>query len=84
MMNAEHIHDKVTRDEGLAAQLAASDETASKILEKLYLSTVSRYPSDQERAAAEPLFGHDPKQRRKASEDLLWALMNSPEFLLQD
>ena len=84
MMNAEHIHDKVTRDDGRVAKLAISDQSASQILDELYLSTVSRYPNNQERAAAEPLLGQDPKQRRKASEDLLWALINSPEFLLQD
>ena len=82
LMNAEHLHDKVTSDTGRAAELAASERSVSGIVEELYLATYSRYPTEQERAAVEPLFGDSPKERRRATEDLLWTLVNTPEFLL--
>jgi hypothetical protein len=31
--------------------------------------------------AAVPRFGTEPKQRQTATEDVLWALLNCPEFV---
>ncbi len=84
MMNAQHMHDKVTNDQGRAAKLAESDLKAGQILDELYLSAYSRYPNAEEHSAAEPLFGASTDQRRKATEDLMWAVLNTPEFLLKN
>jgi hypothetical protein len=82
LMNAPKIHAKVTDDEGRAARLAASDRTAAEIVEELYLSTYSRYPTHEETAELAPLFGDSAEKRRMAAEDVLWALINTPEFML--
>ncbi len=84
MMNAPRIHEKVVSDSGRAAELATSERAPAEIAEELYLAAYARYPTDDERAAIVPLFGEDSASRRQATEDLMWALLNTPEFLFKD
>jgi len=84
MMNAQHLHDKVIHESGRALQLASGERSSTEILNELYLSTFSRFPSEEEIQAAKPLFGDNAEERQRATEDLLWSLLNSPEFLLQN
>jgi hypothetical protein len=51
-----------------------------QMIEDLYLSTFSRYPTPQEIATAAAYIDGD-TEPRKATEDLLWTLLNSREFL---
>jgi hypothetical protein len=82
LMNSPALHAKVTSDEGRAAALAASKKTAIQIAEELYLLVYCRHPDDAERSNALRRFERSP--RRQATEDLLWALMNTPEFVFKD
>jgi hypothetical protein len=87
LMNAPGLHAKVTNDDGLPARLAAAGQNADQVAEELYLRVYARLPADEERQiVAEVLAeaGDDPKARRAAVEDLLWALLNTPEFLFKD
>jgi hypothetical protein len=84
LMNAPKIHQKVVHKEGRAAQLATSDLNSSQIVTNLYLTTYARYPSEEELATVVPLFGDSADERRAATEDLMWALVNTPEFMLSD
>jgi hypothetical protein len=84
LMNAPAIHAKVTSDNGLAAQLAASEKTPEAIAEALYLAAYSRFPDEEERAIAKTFFEEEGTNRRQATEDLLWALLNTPEFVFKD
>ncbi len=83
LMNAPALHKKVTGDAGLAAQLAASERTPQQIVEELYLATYSRFPTAEEMADIGPIVEQHPN-RRQATEDLLWALINTPEFIFKD
>jgi hypothetical protein len=83
LMNAPNLHRKVTHDEGRAAELAASPKSPREIVEELYLSTYSRLPTPEELSGVAPLFEQNPN-RRAATEDLLWALLNTPEFIFKD
>jgi hypothetical protein len=86
LMNAPGLHAKITGDAGLPARLAASSRGPREIGEELYLRTYSRFPTDDEaKLVAEVLGeGKDSRGRRTAIEDLLWALINTPEFLFKD
>jgi hypothetical protein len=84
LMNAPNLHRKVTADEGQAAKLAASSKTVPEIVEELYLLAYCRLPSEAERSAASKRFEKKEVTRRKAAEDLLWALVNTPEFVFND
>ena len=86
MMNALDLHKKVISDKARPALLATSEEPPEKIAEELYLWVYGRMPDEEERQFAVSLFGDgkDQKVRRQAAEDLLWALVNTPEFLFKD
>jgi hypothetical protein len=84
LMNSPGLHAKVTSDAGRAAQLAASGKTPREIVEELYLLVYSRFPSTEESELALGIFKDGASERRKATEDLLWALINTPEFVFKD
>jgi len=83
LMNSPELHKKITHDDGRAAKLAASDRPPHEIVDELYLLIYSRFPTGEERQAVTAVFeaGAD---RRAATEDLMWALMNTPEFIFKD
>ena len=83
LMNAPNLHRKVTSDEGRAARLAASDKKADEIVDELYLLVYARLPASGERQVAADWFA-SAASRRQATEDLVWALLNTPEFLFKD
>jgi hypothetical protein len=84
LMNAPALHRKVTSDKGTAAELAASERTADQIVEELYLLIYSRMPEPEEREIGRQLFAEKDMTRRQATEDLMWALLNTPEFVFKD
>lgn len=84
LMNAPQLHQKVTSDQGRAAALAASDLTPDQIVEQVYLLVYSRLPVDEERTIGRELFAEKDITRRRATEDLMWALINTPEFMFKD
>lgn len=83
LMNSQRLYDKVTSDSGLAATLASSDLEADKVIDELYLSVYSRFPTEEEKAAAVALLNEDSASRRKTVEGLLWAMLNTPEFVFK-
>ena len=84
LMNAPNLHHKVTDDQSCAVRLAASDKKPPEIVEELYLLAYSRYPTAGELSSLVPLFGASAAERRRTAEDLLWALLNTPEFVFKD
>ena len=83
-MNSPNLHRKVTADNGRAAELAKSNKSPREIVEEIYLSVYTRPPGDDERRIAEALFAEPGTTRRRATEDRLWALVNTPEFVFKD
>jgi hypothetical protein len=84
LMNAPELHKKVTSDAGRAARLAGGKESPRAIVEELYLLAYARRPTDDERDVGLSLFDGRRADRRAAVEDLMWALINSAEFVLKD
>jgi hypothetical protein len=84
LMNAPLIHQRVTSDNGRAAMLAASNQSTQQIIEELYLAIYSRMPDQQELAIGAAVFGEQGVSRRQATEDLMWALLNTAEFIMKD
>jgi hypothetical protein len=84
LMNSPALHKKVTDDSGRCAELAKSQKTPAEIADELYLLAYCRLPSDTERAAAVKRFEKKGATRRSATEDLMWALVNTPEFVFND
>jgi hypothetical protein len=84
LMNAPRLHAKVTGDDSRPAKLVKADKTPEQIVEDLYLYVYSRLPTDAERKNAADIFSADPSKHRETAEDLLWALLNTPEFLFKN
>lgn len=81
LLNSPEIAQKIRHRRGRARQLAASKRSPRDIVTDLYLATLSRYPTSQEHALMLEAFGPDKTHRQSAGEDILWALLNSKEFL---
>ncbi len=84
LMNSENLHRKVAADSGWAARLAGSKRGSAEIVEELYLAVYSRRPDSEERIIGQGVFNKKGTTRRQATEDLLWALINTPEFVFKD
>lgn len=84
LMNSEQLYNRVASKEGRVARLAASDLTPAQLVDELYLSIYSRRPTDAELKLAVELYESDGTDRRKLTEDFMWALMNTPEFVFKD
>jgi hypothetical protein len=79
-MNNRFILDKTTSKDNYAAALAADQRSDPEKLGELFLTAFSREPTPLEmRNAIEYLASETDK--RKAYGNLLWALMNTKEFM---
>jgi len=92
LFNSRDVQDKLTSDKGLPAHFAAdTHEDAGQKLADLYFAALGRAPDASELQLAngyiqKMLTGNsgkeDPKlTRRHAYEDIVWALLNTKEFL---
>jgi hypothetical protein len=83
LMNSDQLHAKLTSADPAARvqRLAASAATPAEIVTELYLACYARLPQEDELLAATAAFTDDPAARRQAVEDVLWALLNSAEFV---
>ena len=79
-ISGDTIHGKVRDESGVLTRLLAAGLSHQEIVEELYLRTVSRYPNPSEQRRVEVVVSRSPDSR-KGFEDLLWALLNSKEFL---
>ncbi len=80
MISAEFVASKLRSGNGVAARMAASGRPVAEVIDELYLSALSRLPTEAEKKVllAQPI---SDKQRREKFEDMLWVLMNTKEFL---
>lgn len=83
LMNSQSVHDKVVSDAGIAAALGTSDKSNEDIIDELYLSVYARFPTDDEKSATVRFLAERADARRKAVQDLLWAMLNTPEFIFK-
>lgn len=92
LLNAKDIQDKLASDTGAAAKLAADPRSDDEKLRELYLTAYARVPEPSELALAKahlakPRNGPDgkpleaDKAKRQGYENILWAILNTKEFL---
>ena len=80
LMKSTVVNDRVLASaQGTVAALVNSTRTDDEIIDELYMSTSARTPSPAERAVARRTLAGN---RSRGTEDMLWALVNSPEFLV--
>lgn len=92
LMNAADVKAKLITNNGRADTLSKAEMSEPQKLQELYLAAFSRVPSADELKVAEAYLAKprtdaqgkplDPKlAKRQGYEDLLWALINTKEFL---
>ncbi len=86
MLNSTHIQRKLEQSpkiQGLlaAGQRAPSTDGRRQVVGILYLTILSRFPTEEELKIALQSMDANKKARREAVIDLAWALINSAEFM---
>jgi hypothetical protein len=84
LMNSVELDRRIKSDEGQAARWATSEMSGEEIAVELYLSIFSRYPDETELSYVSELIDNAGSERRTKLEDLMWAMLNAPEFFIQN
>jgi len=82
MLNSATMQSKLQSGPKLKAMLSSGGKP-NEIAERLYLTILSRFPTDADVKAAEEHAKTGVAKGRDVWVDLAWALINSPEFLLR-
>ena len=61
--------------------MARSNLSPGEIIDELYLGTLSRFPTAQERTLMLRIFTEAGNDRQAAAEDVLWSLLNMRSFV---
>ena len=80
MINSNYVNKKLRSSTGVLTRLIKEKPDNQELITELYLSTLSRFPTDPEAEMAEVYITESPKYRT-GCEDLLWALISSRSFL---
>ena len=83
LMNSDVLNGKLTSKDAASRpqRLATSSTSPRDIVTELYLACYGRLPTEDELQLSTAPFTDDPATRRRAIEDVLWALVNSAEFV---
>ena len=80
--NGNTINEKLQAEKGRITRFLQQETPDELIVEEAYLSMLSRYPTDAERAGIVSVLAESSStQRRAVIEDIYWAIMSSREFL---
>ncbi len=79
LMNGDTTTQKI-QGGGLIAQRLAAKRSPTEIIEELYVRTMTRRPTPEERLKLAAIVAAEP-DRQKALEDVFWGLLNSREFM---
>ncbi|WP_425615990.1 DUF1549 domain-containing protein [Anatilimnocola sp. NA78] len=79
-LNGDTLMSKIADKNGRLAKLLKAKKPTAEIVEEIYLATLSRLPSAAEQTQAEQFLAeHD--NAEEVYQDLLWAIINSKQFL---
>ncbi len=81
LLNSPEINEKIASRHGLARHLAESPLSPAEITDEIYLGTLSRFPTAEERALMLQAFESAGPSRHQSVEDVLWTVLNTKEFI---
>lgn len=83
LLNSPELQAKLASADGRAASLTKDSAAAQDKIRRIYLAALARYPSPREFVAAEAHLqrAENEEARKRAFENILWALVNTKEFL---
>ncbi|MDF1861635.1 MAG: DUF1553 domain-containing protein [Verrucomicrobiales bacterium] len=80
LLNSSHIRKKIKVCPLVTWGAGVCLEEQPEMIEKIYLHLLSRYPTEDERLVTAEYFERTGASSRDLAADLVWALMNQPEF----
>lgn len=83
LMNSRELDSRIRDKAGRATRLAKSETSTVEVVEELYLAAFSRFPTDTEKDYGINLIDQS-ETKQTGIEDLMWAMINAPEFSIQD
>ncbi len=81
LANSDEVESKLSNSDARVAKLLKAKTPLPTAVEDLYLSALSRYPTDAEKKRTAEFLAKHGSDPQKALEDVLWAILNSKEFL---
>jgi hypothetical protein len=81
MLNSSHVRRKLENGQNLRVLVRAGGGDPGRIVEEIYLTVLSRYPTEQEIDVLRRYAKIETVNRNEVAIDLIWALVNSSEFL---
>lgn len=81
LANSDEVESKLADGNARVAKLVKAKTPFPAAVDDLYLSALSRYPTDAEKKRTAAFLAKHGSDPQKALEDVLWAILNSKEFL---
>jgi hypothetical protein len=82
LINGKGILSRVENPSGRVAQLTAQLKNDDELVAELYLWSLARRPTAEETQAGADFLKSNGAKRQEAAQDLMWALLNTKDFLL--
>ncbi len=79
-MNSPEIFARLNHQAGTVSRLVREIPDNGQLTEELYLTFLSRFPTESERQIVDTYISRNAESRRDAAVDLAWSLMNTLEF----
>jgi hypothetical protein len=84
LLNSDEVQGKLSRQGGRADALAKDQRADAEKVDELFLWAVAHRPSAEKRELALAHIEEHVKDKKTAYEDILWALLNTKEFLFNE
>ncbi|MCX7049535.1 MAG: DUF1549 and DUF1553 domain-containing protein [Candidatus Sumerlaeota bacterium] len=80
-INSDQIEGKLMNSPRLRRMAQAADKNDPGFVEEIYLSALSRPPTKDEKQKMVDFIGRDKTARAQAIRDMVWAILNTKEFM---
>lgn len=82
LSNSDEVENKIADGNGRVSRLRKAQVSRTEVIEELFLAALGRSPTDGERSrAVAHIAAAAQGQEERAVEDVLWAILNTKEFL---
>lgn len=81
LANGPEVQGKITSDQNVIAKMLSQNVQPESIIEEIYLRALARVPHEHEWAAFREMIARA-EPVRQVLEDILWAVINSKEFVM--
>ena len=81
MINSTDVNDWINKSRRFRIPAKKNKQGGIASIRLAWLTILSRYPTESEIQTVKELFGTEGTNKRQAEQDLIWALINTKEFL---